>query len=117
MNRTLKEATQAELRAAFNASAARDYGGAFHHLERTHILSQRYTMAHIHVHWLMLRLGLVSRSWREVIGQVPRILAAALFSRIWVPAGNTGRANISAFRTMPIPEDLRRLLEASDTRP
>jgi hypothetical protein len=38
-------------------------------------------------------------------------LAAALFSRLWVPVGNTGGANVSAFRPMPVPEDLQRLLE------
>jgi hypothetical protein len=37
-------------------------------------------------------------------------MAAALFSRIWVPEGNTGGANVSAIQPMPIPADLRDLL-------
>jgi hypothetical protein len=52
--------------------------------------------------------------FRESIGQLSRMVAAAIFSRIWVPAGNTGRANVSAFSPMPIPEDLRKILESGD---
>jgi hypothetical protein len=34
-----------------------------------------------------------------------------VFSRIWVPIGNTGGARVSALRPMPLPDDLRALLE------
>ena len=78
---------------------------------RAHILSQRFTARHVYVHWRMLRLGASAGVWREVLGQATRILAAAIFSRIWVPLGNTGRANVSAMKPMPVPEDLRALLE------
>ncbi|WP_317846464.1 MULTISPECIES: DUF3703 domain-containing protein [unclassified Pseudomonas] len=54
-------------------------------------------LAHVKSHWLMLNLGLQTKDWREVAGQLPRIIAALLFSRIWVPVGNTGRARVSAF--------------------
>lgn len=50
--------------------------------------------------------------WREVLGQSTRMLAAALFSRIWVPLGNIDRANVGAFAPMPVPQDLRALLES-----
>jgi hypothetical protein len=60
----------------------------------------------------MLKYAVVLRSPQEVLGQLARILAAALLSRIWVPVGNTGRANVSAMRPMPIPDDLQRLLDA-----
>jgi hypothetical protein len=96
------------------ASEARRQGfdaRAFHHLERAHILSQRFTVRHVHVHWLMLKHGIATRQPREVAGQVVRIVAAALFSRIWVPSGNTGGANVNAMRSLPIPDDLRDLLE------
>ena len=52
-----------------------------------------------------------ARDWREVSGQLPRIFAALLFSRIWVPLGNSGRARVSAFQPMPLSEELRRLLD------
>ncbi|HWM31830.1 MAG TPA: DUF3703 domain-containing protein, partial [Methyloceanibacter sp.] len=59
----------------------------------------------------MLRLGASMGAWREVLGQLTRIVAAAIFSRIWVPVGNTGRANVNALKPMPVPSDLRSILE------
>ena len=111
MNGPLRTAYDAELKAADAAALGGDTEVAFHHLERAHILSQRHTLEHVHVHWLMLRLGAAVGDWREVLGQSTRIVAAALFSRIWVPPGNTGRANVSALKPMPIPGDLRSVLE------
>jgi len=111
MNLALRNAYKAELSAANSAAAGGKVEVAFHHLERAHILSQRHTSEHVQVHWLMLRLGASVGAWREVIGQSTRIVAAAVFSRIWVPIGNTGRANVSAMRPMPIPDDLRSVLE------
>jgi hypothetical protein len=110
MDEALRNAYQRELSAVRAAVAAGETDVAFHHLERAHILSQRDTIEHVRVHGLMLRLGYSTRSGREVIGQAVRIVAAALFSRIWVPLGNTGRANVSALRPMPVPEDLRAVL-------
>jgi hypothetical protein len=114
MNLSLRNAYEAELRAANIARVGGKVEVAFHHLERAHILSQRYTSEHVHVHWLMLRLGASVGAWREVIGQSTRIVAAAVFSRIWVPIGNTGRANVSAIKLMSVPDDLRSLLENRD---
>lgn len=111
MNPVLRTAYEAELRAAAAAKAGGSIELAFHHLERAHILGQRHTGQHVHVHWLMLRLGASSGAWREVIGQATRIVAAAVFSRLWVPIGNTGRANVSALKPMSIPDDLLPLLE------
>jgi len=53
----LRTAYVAELGAAGAAGVRGDAEAAFRHLERAHILSQRYTRRHVHVHWLMLRLG------------------------------------------------------------
>jgi hypothetical protein len=108
---TLQHAIEAEIANAAQASDRGESAIAFHHLERAHILSQRFTVRHVQVHWLMLRHGIASRRPREVVGQLVRIVAAAAFSRIWVPTGNTGGANVSAMTPMPVPDDLRRLLE------
>ena len=62
----------------------------------------------------MLTLGWQIGDYREVAGQIPRIVAALLFSKIWVPIGNTGRSRISAFTPMPIPEELQALLANDD---
>lgn len=111
MSRALDAAYDLELDAAHVAREIHDHDRAFRHLARAHILAQRHTLRHVRVHWLMLRLGVATRDWREISGQLVRIVAAALFSRIWVPVGNTGRANVSAVKTMPVPDDLRILLD------
>lgn len=111
MNGALRTAYESELNAARAVTVRGDTEAAFRHLERAHIVSQRHTRRHVRVHWLMLKLGASGWDSREVLGQLSRIIAAAVFSRIWVPLGNTGRANVSAMKPMPIPEDLRGILE------
>jgi hypothetical protein len=59
----------------------------------------------------MLRIGWLRRDSREVVGQLSRIVAAALLTRIWVPEGNTGGANVNATLPMPIPEELRVVMQ------
>jgi hypothetical protein len=44
------------------------------------------------------------------MGQMLRLPAALLFSRLWVPLGNTGGANVNAMQPMPLPDDLRAVL-------
>ena len=60
----------------------------------------------------MLGIAWQRRDLREIPGQLTRIVAAALFSRLWVPVGNTGGANVSAMRPMPVPPDLQAILDA-----
>lgn len=86
-----------------------NYDVCFSHLERAHIVSQGMTGRHIHTHWSMFVAGLCRADYREVLGQIPRMLAALFFSKLWVPSGNSGRARVSAFQEMPVPEDLRHL--------
>jgi Protein of unknown function (DUF3703) len=111
MTGALRKAYEAELAAAAVAIAAGNTELAFHHLARAHILSQRHTIQHVYTHWLMLKLGASVGAWGEVAGQLSRIIAAAIFSRIWIPEGNTGRAKVSAIKPMPVPVNLRALLE------
>lgn len=107
------------LRAAFAAAMqdARqhyrdgDLDAAFAALERAHVLGQRHTGPHLLSHAWMLRVGWRRRDRREIAGQLLRLPAALLFSRLWVPAGNTGGANVGALRPMPIPSDLAEMLE------
>lgn len=110
MHSELKPSYIAELEATGRAEGAGDFQTAFTHLERAHILSQKYALAHAATHLRMLRLGWRTRDVREVLGQLTRTIAALVFSRIWVPVGNTGRANVSAFAPMPVPEDLAEVL-------
>lgn len=107
----LRTALKIELALAHEHTSRRDFDAAFSHLERAHILSQRFTFAHAGVHLRMLHLGWKRRDAREVLGQSTRIVAALAFSRLWVPTGNTGGANVSPLRPMPLPADLAALLD------
>lgn len=114
MSEAVRAAYATEMRLASDARRAGDLATAFAHLERAHILGQRRTWRHLRSHLGMLRIGWKRRDVREVAGQFARLVAAALFSRIWVPVGNTGGANVSAMRPMPVPDDLRRLIDLAD---
>lgn len=107
----LTQAFELEWRLAREARRAGDLDRAFRHLERAHILGQRHTGRHVLSHLGMLQVGWRRADLREIAGQLARIAAAALFSRIWVPVGNTGGANVSATRPMPVPPDLQALLD------
>ena len=112
MSPALRAAFDNEMQLAADATREGELATAFHHLERAHILGQRHTVPHLRSHVAMLRIGWRRRDARELAGQLTRMLAAALFSRLWVPVGNTGGANVSALAPMPIPEDLRALLDS-----
>lgn len=103
----MNEAYEQEVAQADQALQRADFETAFRHLERAHVLAQRMTSRHAFIHWRMLVAGLRRGDLREAVGQVPRIVASILFSRLWVPRGNSGRARVSAFQPMPVPEDLR----------
>jgi trans-2-enoyl-CoA reductase len=106
----MDEAYEQEVEQASQAMQRDDFETAFRHLERAHVLAQRLTGRHTYIHWLMLVAGLRRGDLREAVGQVPRIVASILFSRLWVPRGNTGRSRVSAFKPMPVPADLRHLV-------
>lgn len=108
---TVLKAFQQEVQSAVDARNKGDLNLAFHHYERAHILSQKYTLPHIKSHLGMLRIGFLRKDLREIFGQCVRVVAALIFSKLWVPIGNTGGANVSALKPMPIPHDLRQLLD------
>ena len=80
-------------------------------LERAHILGQPRLGPHLRVHWCMLRLALRTLAPREVVGQLLRlslVVPGTVLGRL--PAGNTGRAKVSAFQPMEPEEDLQPFL-------
>ena len=96
-----------ELRQARAAELSGQSALAFSHLERAHILGQASTYQHVRVHLCMLQWGVRHRRPREVLGQVLRLFGAATKTAIGlVPEGNTGGANVSGLKPMPIPQDL-----------
>jgi hypothetical protein len=109
--RRIRPYVQAELAAARSALPP---ARAFHHLERAHVLGQSSTVLHVQVHWHMLRWGLAQRSLREVAGQVLRLVGASTKTVLgWVPRGNTGGSNVPAWRRMPVPPSLQRLIDGA----
>jgi len=98
--------------AAFHAATkGGDVEAAWLHLERAHIISQPYLARHLASHFAMFKFAMSQRDAKEIIGQLARLALAplgALTGRI--PLGNTGRSNVSAFKPMPIPDDLSELL-------
>ncbi len=111
MHSVLQQAYDAEMEAALERYHADALDQAFTHLERAHILGQSFSVAHARTHWWMLKIGWCRRDMVEIIGQMLRIPGALLFSKVWVPVGNTGGAHISGFKPMPLPDDLRIILE------
>ena len=85
---------------------------AWRHLERAHILGQPYPREHTVAHAKMLAFGVRTKNIREIIGQLPRLLAGGIKS--WagtIPVGNTGGANVSPSKPMPIPAHLKQIIE------
>ena len=104
---------RAHVQSELDAAAALDDtpAASFHRLERAHVLSQVSTLEHVRVHWHMLMWGIRQRSAKEVAGQVLRIAGAATKTAVGlVPQGNTGGANVSPFRSMPVSKDLADIL-------
>lgn len=115
MNRSAarRDAFAAEASAARAAMAEGGSPTAYHHLERAHVLGQPWAGSHSWTHWMMLRLAMRDRDVREASGQIVRLAAGGLLSLVgWLPAGNSGRASVSAIRPMPVPPDLRHLCES-----
>ena len=55
---------------------------------------------------------------REIVGQLVRLVVAA--PGTWTgryPVGNTGGANVSALKPMPIPDDLQAVLNGPSSLP
>jgi len=110
----IRPAVEAELEVARRAEELGDAAAAFRCLERAHVLGQSSTRLHTRVHWLMLCWAVRQRDGGEAVGQLFRVLAAATKTVFGaVPHGNTGGAAVGAFRPMPIPPELQRLMDAA----
>lgn len=107
---TLNDARELIAAEMANFGAARLVGdklAAWSALERAHIVAQPYLALHLASHWAMLTYALRETDFKEVWGQCLRLVLVplgAISGRL--PIGNTGRSNVSAFRSMPIPQDL-----------
>ena len=114
MTDVLTKHIEKEIAMAAELVNAGDDAQAFGHLERAHVLGQSSTFHHTRVHLLMMKHGLRTGDIREIAGQALRIVGAATKTPLGIyPEGNTGGANVSPIRPMPIPDDLREILETA----
>jgi hypothetical protein len=110
----LRDAWSDERAAARSARGRGDLTAEWKHLERAHILSQPLAGAHVRTHLAMLAYAFRRRDPHEIIGQLMRVIVAGPGS--WTgryPVGNTGGADVSAFQPMPVPDDVRAILESA----
>jgi hypothetical protein len=110
--------------AAFDAALAdslqhfsrNDHAAALAALERAHVLGQRDFTRHLRVHWRMLCLAWRTSDGHEWRGQLWRLALTPLGHLTGrLPTGNTGGANVNAFRPMPVPPALAALLADGDS--
>jgi hypothetical protein len=107
MPKQLQPFYQAELQKYAKEFVAGDLAAAWNHLERAHIIGQKYPFAHTLVHWKMLRFGFKVKSLKEIFGQIPRLLFGGIKSFIGeIPEGNPGGANVPPLKSFPIEKDL-----------
>jgi len=87
---------------------------AWHHLERAHIIAQKYPYEHTVVHWKMFQFGIKIKSTKEVFGQIPRLLVGGVKSFVGnIPVGNTGGANVPPLKPMEIPKELQEIINSN----
>lgn len=115
--RKIAPSINAEHRKACEARTARDTQAEFTHLERAHVLGQESTYWHTKVHFLMLMFAVRNKKMREIVGQIIRLIGAVTKTVFGLfPRGNTGGANVSPFRKMPISADLAILIERARSK-
>jgi Protein of unknown function (DUF3703) len=76
-----------------------------------HIVGQHVYALHIQSHLAMLRFAWHHKQWGEIFGQLMRLALVPIghvFQRL--PKGNSGRADISAFKPMEVPPKLQSLI-------
>ncbi len=111
MRSAVRLAYDHELTLANEARTQGDLDVAVQHLERAHILGQRYFIAHLRTHWMLLEIARRRSDRNEIVGQIIRLFAVLPgYLSGWVPKGNTGSANVSALKPMTPPSDLVPLL-------
>ena len=105
---SLRPFYEAELQLYRRAYAVGNLSEAWKHLERAHIIGQKYPVTHSYVHWKMLQFGFRIKSGKEILGQIPRLLIGGVKSFVGkVPVGNPGGANVPPLRPFPIDQEIR----------
>ncbi|GER59069.1 DUF3703 domain-containing protein [Patiriisocius marinus] len=108
--KALKPYFTGELDLFENEYASNNLTTAWNHLERAHIIGQKYPYAHTLVHWKMLQFGFKIKSSKEIIGQIPRLIFGGVKSFVGkIPVGNPGGANVPPLKPFPIDAQLQEI--------
>ncbi|MCZ8531593.1 DUF3703 domain-containing protein [Alteromonas sp. PRIM-21] len=114
--RNIRPYVEAELAQAHKKQNQNNQQCAFIHLENAHVLGQASTRLHVKVHVQMLIWALKTGNLHEFFGQLFRIAGAATKTVFGlVPHGNTGGANVSPFKAMPIKPNLDTIIKKART--
>lgn len=117
MPAALKPFYQNELEKAAASLKKEHFIISWRHLERAHILAQPYPLQHTVVHWRMFLFGIKVKNWKEVRGQIPRLLVGGIKSFVGnIPVGNTGGANVPPLLPMEIAKDLAEIINNTKTK-
>ena len=101
-----------KLNTAHESFSSNDDDAGFKALEDAHVIGQHSTYHHTRVHYEMLKFGIKRRDLKEVFGQIFRLVGALTKTAIGLlPDGNTGGANVSPFKPMPISPENKAILE------
>ena len=110
--RNIRPYVEEELALARSEQNIGNKAEAFAHLENAHVLGQASTRLHVKVHVQMLLWAVKQGNIGEFFGQLFRIAGAATKTAFGlVPHGNTGGANVSPFKAMPIKPDLNTIIK------
>jgi Protein of unknown function (DUF3703) len=83
---------------------------AWNHLERAHIIVQKYPIAHTEVHWKMLLFAIKIKNRKEIVGQIPRLVFGGIKSFVGsIPTGNPGGSNVPPLKSFPINDELKEI--------
>lgn len=99
------------------AAQARNFGNItaeFQCLENAHVLGQESTYWHVKVHILMFMWACRNFKPKELLGQTFRIVGAATKTAFGlVPQGNTGGANVSPFKVIPVKPEYEAIINSA----
>lgn len=112
---TLQPYFEAEIKQYTTEFDSGNLSKAWNHLERAHIIGQKYPFAHTMVHWKMLQFGIRIKNGKEIIGQIPRLLVGGVKSFVGkIPVGNPGGANVPPMKSFPIDPEIQHIFKKAN---
>ena len=101
----------------FDVSAGQPPEDRWPWLIAAHILGQEVFSLHLKTHMLMLRFALQTSDFAEASGQLFRLSFVPVGHLLGkLPYGNTGRANVSAFKPMTVDKKSENLISGARTK-